>query len=308
MQTVYADVSFIINFCMDYIILWSCGRITHGHIRHRRLALAAGLGALYAVGQLYMGGAIYQLPGKLLFSVLMVWVALGASSRTGFIRQLLCFYAISLLAGGLSVAGAYLSLEAGWMEAWLPLGVMLALLSAWLIGVGGERWLFNKMTPIMLNYAIRIQIGDHCCQGAAFLDTGNGLLDPLSRQPVVVAEYHWLREYLPRELEDMMRQPEDLERVVQTLGDSVWASRLRMIPFSSVGRRHGLLVGLRCDCLTIGSGKKQISHPNMVVALYPERLSADNTYQALIPSGILLTHSPQDRRKKRDMDQSTDIA
>ncbi|MDO4539523.1 MAG: sigma-E processing peptidase SpoIIGA [Syntrophomonadaceae bacterium] len=287
MNTVYVDVSFAINFLMDYIILWASGRITHGRIRHRRLALAAALGAIYAVGQLFAPAMLYTGPVKVMISLLMLRIAFTPVNKSDFVKKLACFYAISIFAGGVSVATAYLSLGTPWIKDWLPLALLLAVLSAILIGTQGERWLLHKVAPALLNYPIRIQIEGRFCEGAALLDTGNGLLDPLSRRPVVVAEYGWLRECLPTELAAVMQESQDAEGMAQVIGASVWAHRLRMIPFSSVGRHHGMMAGLRCDHLTIGSGAQQISHQDLVIAIYPERLSADNAYQALIPFGVL---------------------
>lgn len=287
MQTIYADLSFLINLIMDYAILWASGKISHSQIRHRRLLLASVLGALYALAQLYFGDSVfYSFVGKLLFSLLMVRVALPFNGWVNLGKQVLCFFGISFIAGGVALALVYASYSATWQQHWPWICLILALVTILLIGREGERWLFRRLMPNLLHYPIQIYIEEQCCEGAAFLDTGNGLVDPLSRKPVVVAEYRWFSEQMPMDFQGWLGAVSG-DDILPVFSESSWANRVRMIPFSSVGKTHGLLVGLRCDRLVIGTGKKQVAHQDVVIALYPERLSVDNTYQALIPSAVL---------------------
>ena len=52
-EYIYGDVLFIINFSMDFIALFICGKIMHFKMSFWRMALAATLGGVY-------GGYIYR--------------------------------------------------------------------------------------------------------------------------------------------------------------------------------------------------------------------------------------------------------
>jgi stage II sporulation protein GA (sporulation sigma-E factor processing peptidase) len=125
------------------------------------------------------------------------------------------------------------------------------------------------------------------CQGEGFLDTGNGLRDPLSQRPVVVAEYELLKECFPDDCKLAMKNFRDDNDILQALSKSSWANRIRVIPFSSIGKKNGLMVGLRCDEIIVDPGKTNILYKNLVVGIYMDKLSAKDNYQLLIPSEIL---------------------
>ena len=71
------------------------------------------------------------------------------------------------------------------------------------------------------------------------------------------------------------------------LSQSIWSNRLRLIPFTSIGKKNGLLVGVRADAIKVIIGKKDIEHKNMVIGIYQDRLSKEDKYQLLIPCEIL---------------------
>lgn len=69
----------------------------------------------------------------------------------------------------------------------------------------------------------------------ALVDTGNGLIEPISQKPVAVLDEEvWKRMR-------MWMKPE----------------RFKMIPYHSIGKERGLLEGYEVDALTVqGMGKK----------------------------------------------------
>ena len=84
-------------------------------------------------------------------------------------------------------------------------------------------------------------------------------------------------------MEDSRTQEEMLDRLSQ----SSWASRLRLIPFTSIGKKNGLLVGIRADDIRVSLGKNNVKHNNMVIGIYQDKLSPEEHYQLLIPLEIL---------------------
>jgi stage II sporulation protein GA (sporulation sigma-E factor processing peptidase) len=74
---VYADMTLLINFIMDFIILWATARMARTTPVLSRIGVAAFLGGLYAVGYLlpFLQG-FYTFPAKILFSCLMLLIAL----------------------------------------------------------------------------------------------------------------------------------------------------------------------------------------------------------------------------------------
>ena len=76
MKIVWVDVCFAINFCADYLICLLAARFCAVPLERLRYALAALLGALWAVGAAVTEAAVFLSPGgKLLAAAVMCLAA-----------------------------------------------------------------------------------------------------------------------------------------------------------------------------------------------------------------------------------------
>lgn len=286
---VYADITFLVNFIMDFLILWATARLTGIRVVYLRLALAALVGGIYAVGYLLPALSFwYSLPMKLVFSCLLVLIGLLPRNWDDFRKGLIFFYLINFMVAGASIGISFLlqnNSSSSHTDAyfWLLGGIACVLL----VGGYGKKLLFNRIIPQMLKFPVKLTFGHLCCSGQGFLDTGNGLRDPLTNRPVIIAEYRLLRDCLPGDFQNALESSQTQQEMLEALSRSSWAHRLRLIPFSSIGKRDGLLVGVRADRIKVHFGKKGLEYNNLVVGIYQDRLSSEDRYQLLIPSEIL---------------------
>jgi len=285
---VYADLTFVINFAMDLVILWATARLAGTKIILYRLLTASVLGALYSVIYLYFPTSLwYSLPAKIIFSFIIVVLGLSPRDWQQLKKILLYFYAICFATAGATIAFSYLAVDPGqyfqFSYWWLLAGIIFALL----VGIFGEKYVLAKIVPGLLKFGVKLQFAGNSCQGKGFLDTGNGLRDPLTNKPVVVAEYEFIRKCLPGDFQKIVDVAKDENDMLEGLSKSSWANRLRIIPFSSIGKKNGILVGIRADRILVNTGKEDIAHSNVVVGIYREKLSQDGSYQLLIPSEIV---------------------
>ena len=285
---VYADLTFMINLTMDFLILWVTTRLCRVPICYRRIFLAAVLGGLYGIGYLFAAFTFfYSLPVKVLVSCLLLVIALRPSSWQQFQKAFFIFYGLSFVVAGASLAAAYLNPRFGEAGSWSYLYLLVGIGAVLLIAIYGEQYFRQTLLPTLLKYQVSLRFDDKVCQGEGFLDTGNGLRDPLTHRPIVVAEYDFLQACLPEELRLAMMENLSEDERLEAFSRSSWGSRLRLIPFSSLGKKHGLLIGLRCDEIRIKRGHQELLHKNLVVAIYPYKLSAEDSYQLLIPSEVV---------------------
>lgn len=284
---VYADLTFLINLTMDFLLLWMTARICRASVSYRRLFLAAFLGGIYGVGNLTAASTFfYTIPAKVLVSCLLLFFALNPVTWQQFQKSFFVFYGLSFVAAGASMAAAYLhpaAQEPSWSFYYLLLGAGALIL----ISNYAERYFKQTLLPALLKYQVRLRFEDKSCRGEGFLDTGNGLRDPLTRRPIVVAEYTFLQSCLPEELNRAMTDDLNEDQRLEAFSRSSWGNRLRLIPFSSLGKKNGMLIGLRCDEVGIRIGRREMLHNNLVVAIYPHKLSAEDDYQMLIPSEVV---------------------
>lgn len=288
---IYADLTFLANFIIDMALLWITSRWAKIKLHYAGWLLAGLLGGVYGTAVVIPGiGLLYSFPVKIGISVLMVWIALRPALKEEWKRTLLLFYLVSFAAAGFMMALPYLStyllpvLHLYWL--WL-LGAWAAILLA---ALGIEKLLFRRLLPDLLRYRVTLTFAGKACQGTGFLDTGNGLQDPLTCRPVIVAEYGLLKECLPPDLCDAFMRCEE-EELLAAVCSSSWAFRMRLIPYRSVGQKQGIMVGLRADEVVVRMGARDIKHHDLVVGVFQDRLSNDDSYRMLIPPPLINQHS-----------------
>ena len=117
----------------------------------------------------------------------------------------------------------------------------------------------------------------------AMLDTGNLLRDPISKSPVVVVEKEVMYKAIDKKILDNLENIVDGEDI--ELED--WTSKIRLIPFSSLGKENGLLIGVKSDAVSVYYEDKKIYIKNAIIGIYNGKLSKNNRYNALIGLELL---------------------
>ncbi|MBS3977667.1 MAG: sigma-E processing peptidase SpoIIGA [Syntrophomonadaceae bacterium] len=300
---VYLDILFCINFLMDYVILWAAARFGQFRTTFQRLVLASSIGALYSLSIL-LPGADYLLTifVRIIMSIIMVLIAYGRLSLKKTAQALGYFYMVAFVTGGAMLGTIYLfsreiqatpvmsgmfSFSVNIRYTWLLAGLATAVL----LGKWGSGYLKRNIFRSLLRLPVILCFGQVRIPVKALIDTGNNLKDPLTARPVVIVEYELLRPFLPqttRNLYDNKLEP-DVQELIKSLAESSWAPRVRMIPFSSIGKQKGMLLGLRPDEIIVVAEGKPVRVREVVLGIYQKRLALDRTYQALLHPDILQT-------------------
>ena len=203
MKTVYADVLFCVNFLIDFALLAVTARILKRRVSGLRLTLCAALGAAYAVAVFFPGlSALTALGVKLFFSAVLTLAAFGARTAAGYFKALGVFYAVSFGFGG-AVLGAYALFE--------PSGVIISNDALYIdvdpfflfLLIGGSYcavWIFSRLLPKRSERHARIllRVGGRTAALNALYDSGNGLTEPVSGAPVLIAEYASVARLIPK--------------------------------------------------------------------------------------------------------------
>jgi stage II sporulation protein GA (sporulation sigma-E factor processing peptidase) len=323
LRYLYADVFLIVNFCFDLSLLYLAGRLGKLPVAGRRLVLGALVGALYGTASLFPQLAfLMSLPAKTIASFLMVALAYPAGLRGLRIygRVLALFYLVSFVAGGAALAWNYVltgavSLDGGLSEGRLGVGAVApavvfgVTLLHWALVSGRKR---EQITALCV--PCRVVVEGREVEFRALIDTGNRLRDPISDAPVVIVEYPAMTGLLPPNLglvwiptggtgleaaagirrpaanaETGDSEPDEpnLSRLTEILGGTPWLARIRLIPFSSLGRSSGLLIGFRPDAVVVGGEGRSVRRTDVVVCLSPRPLSSEGSYRALLPPEVL---------------------
>ena len=137
--------------------------------------------------------------------------------------------------------------------------------------------------------SIEIFFEDKSIKVKAIIDTGNMLKDPITKDPVIVVEKSVLYKLIPYKILD------DLDQILG--GDSnnelyedkniEYMSKFRVIPFSSLGRENGLLLGFKADKVITYIDEEKEELKNIIIGIYNKKLSKKDKYNALLGLEIL---------------------
>lgn len=142
------------------------------------------------------------------------------------------------------------------------------------------RWLCEKR-QVRRNqwYAFVLEKNGTQKEGIGFFDTGNGLYHPRTKEPVVVTQHKFLKEFF--DYEEYQKQERLLEFGVSNEEST---ERIVWIPYHSIGKDSGLLPAIYFDHLKIKNGDEVIDCPHTLVAFCKEKISEQEEYHMLLHS------------------------
>lgn len=297
---VYLDLVFLINLLMDYIILWATARLGQIHTTRRQLALGALLGAVYSVLFFVPGlSFLYALFFRLFISLVIIAVAFYPLTWGRFFHACGYFYFVAFTMGGAVLGAIYLLSSWGIYGTFLHFASKLEQISfLWLfpavvVAILLARWgallIRRTLVKSFFRVPLTISFGERDLTIPALLDTGNQLKDPLTRAPVVIAEYSALEPFLPEDLREVFRNASslDLKAAVERFAASAWSHRIRLIPFSSIGRHHGMMLGLKPDAIQMVLDNRVLKTQDVVIGVYEKNLCPHGSYRALVHPELL---------------------
>jgi stage II sporulation protein GA (sporulation sigma-E factor processing peptidase) len=102
--------------------------------------------------------------------------------------------------------------------------------------------------------------------------------------PVVIVEFKAIREMLPDEIRCIFDESKenDLANVTSVISQSLWYSRFRLIPFTSLGKENGMLIGFKPDCIEVGDSQEKKDINDVIIGIYNSVLSKSDKYRALL--------------------------
>lgn len=294
---VYADVILIENFIMNFLILWSTAKLARYGCSNIKLAAASLLGAFYAVISYFpQYSYLYSFFMKVLFSILIVIVAYTPLRFHLLLKLTGIFYIVSFIFGGAAFGLFYfvngLSLTSNGISfiRSFPVKILaLAVAAAYFIVKYCWDYIQHRIKRERLIVRVNILFDKRQLSIDALVDTGNSLKDPITNVPVMIADYSMISELLPEDVKQIFERSSenDLNVIAEIMSESKWAARFRIIPFKSLGRENGMLVGFRPDGITIMDRDKKIQMNNIIIAIYRKELSKDGEYSALIHPEML---------------------
>ncbi len=298
-MTVYLDIILLENICMNYIILLATGLILKNKINNIRILLSSLLGGVYAVCSYITKLEIYStLIMKIILSVTMVYVAFNSKNIKQLLKQLVLFYLTSFAFGGCAFALLYfikpqnILMKNGVYIGTYPLKVALlgGLLGFIIINIA-FKIIKNRINKKNMFCDIEIYLNNNVTKVHALVDTGNLLKEPITGNPVIVVEKENLYNIMPKEILDNIEEimyGSNTENI-----ENEYISKLRLIPFSSLGMQNGMLIGTKVDKVKIDFEDEEINLSNVITGIYTKTLTKNKLYNALV--GLDLLESKEEK-------------
>lgn len=300
---VYPDIVFVINFVIDFILLWLLKIINRKDSGYIRIILASVVGALAsAVVSIFpwISLLIRFLLLNITTSILMVLIAYRSLRWSDLLKQVVVLNVITYFVGGLinsiyyytNIRQSLINIGRGIVLSNISvmyvipiflLIIPLTILIIWLL-----RWYKNN-TPI--TYGVDMVLDGRTISTRGLLDTGNCLYDPIYKKPVMVIDRELLSKLVSEKLYKEIEAASDYTNGRMVDSDKQFLStdympRLRFIPYSSIGKT-GMMLGINLDKILIYTGKETICNERVTVAISENHLSAKDKYHVILHKDLL---------------------
>lgn len=292
MPTVYIDVLFAVNLLINYILINASGILSKINRNKLRMGFGAFIGSCYAILIFFPDfSVLFTTICKLLISMLIVAASFPFYTLKSYIKTLIIFYMVSFGFGGCVLGVFYFSDIGSKLGAVYSNGIFYFNLPWTVLALSGLLfYLAIKICGIIsaklyrgenLRKKLRISLGEKTTELTALLDTGNALIDPVTLSPVIIAEYKSLKPLFSSDMQLGLNRlgSDNITWIMSEVSEH--GLKTRLIPFSSLGKENGMLLGFVPDHAEIRDDCGVRVLDKCVVGIYERQLSKDKSYTAL---------------------------
>lgn len=249
----YVDVLFLVNFMMDYILLLIVKKMLACSATHGRICIGAAMGSF-----LTCLVVILPIPYAFIKFVLfhmfvntcMIRVGLKIKTIPSFLKAIIMLYIGGFLLGGIM---EYFSQYVRIGSLFLLVAILgyYMVLGIWKFISYLQRWNQN-------HYMVDLYLKNKKYRVKGLLDTGNGLRDPISGQPVSVLGRNAAEKLL-----------DDEEKYI------------RYIPYRTIGKSEGVLPIFRADRMCVYRDTEYwVEKP--LLGISEEEISMEGEYEMIL--------------------------
>lgn len=255
-QTVYADLLFLVNFSMDMLCLILVAKLTSKRLSYVRALVAAAIGGIYSVAVLFIPN--FPFLSFFLHLVCGIVISLTAFAKKGnslgaLASDTAMFFISSALLGGIMTAAFnLLNLtdigSGGSEENGIPLLLILSAggVSALAARIGGN---YLKRRASKIYAEVEITLGERTLKLNSICDSGNLLHDSISGKSVVVADEKYIEYFFEGRktlsLTELTSLPQELVK------------RAVLIPFQTAAGKRTLVAFRPHRLILLKNGKRR---------------------------------------------------
>lgn len=217
-----------------------------------RLFFSAIFGGLYAMVELIFskGNILWIFCTYIVAIEIMVLISFGKKTLKENLKIVLFTYLAAFLLNGIMNATQIK------YNMWMTLFVVVIACGFLMIGM---RLIWNALGEQALMYSVKITMENQTISVMALKDTGNGLIDPISKKAVSIVER---------------------EAIQQLMSEN---TKILYVPFKSVGKESGIMKACIVEQMEIENRK----YENVIIGIFDGKLTADNKYNMILHPKLL---------------------
>lgn len=295
-MTVYLDIVFLENIIINYIILYATGIISKVKIKQTKIILGSIIGAIYSIIYYIFKLKIYSsVILKIILSILIIYISFNSKNFKELAKQVLLFYLASFVFCGAVIAIIYMvNFQDITIQNGVLIGnytirtILIGIVVAYFTIIIGFNIMKAKITKKDLICDIEISINNRKIISKAMIDTGNMLKEPITNMPVIIMEHTLFYDIMPKEILNNIEKilGGDLSNLSNNLKEE-YISKLKVIPFSSLGKQNGMLLGIKGENLIIHLKNETKTIDKVVVGIYNKSFTKRGEYRSLLGLEIL---------------------
>ena len=301
--TIYLDAVWTLNFAFDMMLLMLTQTLARYQTRILRIMFGAFIASLLVPISLYFPNAfITTVYGKLLYSLFIILCTFKFKTVFQTIKQLALFYFMTFAIGGGLFALHFLfqsplmlsdhgliTFNSGYGD---PVSIIFVLIGFPVI------WLFTKRrmdkhTAEKIRYnelcPVTIQLNHETYATTGYIDSGNQLIDPITKYPVIICDETFLKKWFTNKEWNMLHEAHTELNYHKI--PPAWEKKIQIIPYQGVEGKSNFLLAIRPEKLTIYYGQEKILTHKVLIGIQFARLTKDETYHCLLHPQIIKTAS-----------------
>ena len=252
---------FLFNFWMNLWVLFLCRFFLHSEVKRRKVCGYALIAALAEVILLCVpiGNSYLKIMlGYGGITALVCYLLFRPKTKKYYYRILMTCYLAAILLGGI-----FLGIENNIPKKSLPISLLGILVVLLVIGIEVT---YKKWNQKSMFYEVEIYFTpNESCRVSALIDSGNGLIEPISKLPVSVLD----------------------AAVAERFQNSMREENFRLIPFHSIGKDNGVLEAYFVEKLEVKREGENVIIQRPVIAFTKDVISTNGMYQMILHPEII---------------------
>lgn len=269
-QNIYVDVYFAYNFLMDFAVLFITGIVFKNKKSIFRITISAGMASLYSVFLLVLnaGGVVAKIFTYIIIPILMVFLAFGKSDIKNQIRKVLTLYFVTFVLSGIVNAFYYSKgfetniIEMATSGTFGNISISFILCIVVVAGTFTTQMIYaigKRIKNGRQLFYVTLTVQKKKIHVTALCDTGNSLIDPMTKKPVSVIEKSCLKPLKDKKLKYLV------------------------VPYNSIGKKHGLMEAFIADCMDVDG----VAINNAIIGIHDGKLEQNKMYQMILHPDML---------------------